>query len=129
MKHSTWNFIYGASLLSQYQALGDSTSDIEFDLESAMAHLREWPLSLIGWPCNNTHRLDYTTSAVYRDPCCDNRNLGDSNTLFPWDEIAYLKLNMDPFALVQGNGGFVEYDGTAFLLPYWMGRYFGFIEN
>ena len=43
------------------------------------------------------------------------------------DERPVMKWNGNPFVVDGGAGGHGEDDGAAFLLPYWMGRYYGFI--
>jgi len=43
------------------------------------------------------------------------------------DERAMIKWNGNPYSIASGYGGLLEEDGTAYLLPYWMGRYYGFI--
>jgi hypothetical protein len=40
-----------------------------------------------------------------------------------------MKWNGNPFIVDGGNGGRGEDDGAFFLLPYWMGRYFGFVSE
>ena len=45
----------------------------------------------------------------------------------PPDERAVHKWNTNPFVLEGGREGRGEEDGAAYLLPYWLGRYHGFI--
>ena len=39
------------------------------------------------------------------------------------------KWNSNPYRPDAGGGGREEDDGTAYLLPYWMGRYHGFLKE
>ena len=50
-----------------------------------------------------------------------------SKTALPPDERSVMKWNGNPYALDTGSGGNREEAGTYWLLPYWMGRYYGFI--
>jgi len=56
------------------------------------------------------------------------RNSIEGLTPIPPDERHSLRWNADPFYLDRG-GGYEEYDPGHWLLPYWMGRYYGFICN
>jgi hypothetical protein len=49
--------------------------------------------------------------------------------VLPADERHFDRWNRNPFLPDDGNDGTVEDNGSAFLLPYWMGRYHGFIEE
>ena len=44
----------------------------------------------------------------------------DENSFFRWDD--------NPRVANRGAGGHLESDGVFWMLPYWMGRYYGFIE-
>ncbi len=50
-----------------------------------------------------------------------------AQTLLPPDERPVIKWNANPFAVDSAGGGRAEDDGAAFLLPYWLGRYLGFL--
>jgi len=47
----------------------------------------------------------------------------------PADERPLGKWNSNPYRLDSSGEGRSEDDGAYFLLPYWMGRYYGFIEE
>ncbi len=104
-----WNFIYAA------------TSAKEFDSAGAVWTLREFPLELIDWTIQNSHRQDLT-----RLP--ENFRQQQSVELLPPDERRIMRWNGNPFALDSGSGGHLELAGDEFLLPYWMGRYLKVIE-
>jgi hypothetical protein len=52
-----------------------------------------------------------------------------ATTLLPRDELPSAKWNSNPFVIDGGNEGRSEDDGAAFLLPYWMGRYLGYLAG
>lgn len=106
-----WNFMYGA--LTQQPC----------DLEQAVQTLREIPMDLINWAVENSHRLDITIDA-------ERGRFGEleSVDVLPYDELPISKWNGNPYRLDNPTNGTDEDDGTYFLLPYWMGRYYGFIK-
>ena len=85
------------------------------------------PLYLLGWPMQNSHRLD-----VELDPTPHAKNSGWSRVdrkALPIDERAHVRQDRDAFKLdgEEGNG-WTEHEGTFFLLPYWMARHHGFLK-
>jgi len=105
-----WNFIYGV------------LTGEDCDIEAAVRTLRQVPMDLITWTARNSHRSDITISDRPS-------RFGElqSEMVLPYDEQPIGKWNSNPYRLDGGNGGRNEDDGTFFLLPYWMGRYYGFI--
>lgn len=106
-----WNFIYGA------------TGAEEFDLDNSVWTLKTYPIDTIDYPFDNGARLDVQF----------NRDLSRENsqqllTLLPYDEIFMGRWNGSPFD-VSGGDGMSASDGCAFLMPYWMARYHGFIVS
>jgi hypothetical protein len=49
--------------------------------------------------------------------------------LLPFDENDYYRWNGNPFELAAGGGGTVMHDPGAWLFPYWLGVYKGWIVN
>ena len=47
----------------------------------------------------------------------------EAKTLLPPDERPTMKWNANPFVIDRASEARSEDDGTAFLLPYWMGRF------
>jgi hypothetical protein len=82
------------------------------------------PMDLITWSVNNLPRADLTWVSDR-----DRFNRGQIRELLPPDERPVQRWNANPFVPNGGNGGRSEDDGAAFLLPYWMGRYHGFIQE
>jgi hypothetical protein len=56
----------------------------------------------------------------------DPRQLAAS--LIPPDENSFTKWNGGPYDL-DGGSGYSEDDAGAFLVSYWAGRYFGFLQD
>jgi hypothetical protein len=107
-----FNFIYGA------------LTGKPCDVEAAVQTLQEWPWDLRNWECRNSHRLDIVldTSKGLREP--------QSAQIVPYSEREVMRWNGNPYRLDGGDPlGRREDDGTAFLLPYWMGRYHRLIEE
>lgn len=93
-----------------------------FDLEEAVWFLEEHPIDLISWNVKNSHRKDIELL----EP--NFRNQTTKEVISP-SEARIARHNANRFSLDGGNGGKVEYSpGDIWLLPYWMGRYFGVIE-
>jgi len=59
----------------------------------------------------------------------DRHDRVQSHRVLPADERALMKWNVNPYALDTGQGGRSEEAGTFWLLPYWMGRHYGYIEG
>jgi hypothetical protein len=107
-----FNFIYGA-------LTGEPC-----DLEEAVGTLREIPLDLVHWTVTNSGRPD-----IVRHP--ENGRFGEAQSavVLPAGERPIMKWNGNPYRLDGGDDGRTEEDGAFFLLPYWMGRYHGLIEE
>ncbi|OYT70871.1 MAG: transcriptional regulator, partial [Armatimonadetes bacterium CP1_7O] len=108
-----FNFIYGA------------LTGKPCDVEAAVQTLQEWPLDLRNWECRNSHRFDITRDA-------GKGYFGDwqSAQIVPYSERVVMRWNGNPYRLDGGDPlGRSEDDGSAFLLPYWMGRYHRLIDE
>lgn len=92
-------------------------------LDEAEWALARIPLDLVSWTVHNSHRAD-----VRMDTVKDRFDRPQSITLLPPDERPVSKWNANPFRIDGGNGGRTEDDGAFYLLPYWMGRYLGFLK-
>jgi len=91
-------------------------------LEDSMAFLRDAPLDLVRWRVDNSKREDI---CLRRFP-----ELGSQETCraLPPSERGIMRWDGNPFTPVEGDGGETESDGVFWLLPYWTGRYYGFIQ-
>ncbi|GAA5224760.1 ligand-binding sensor domain-containing protein [Membranihabitans marinus] len=91
--------------------------DEDFDFENAIWFLQEFPLDLITWTVNNSHRKDIEVlPANFRDQA--------TKEVLPPDELKIRQHNANRFELDGGQNGTREYSaGDLWLLPYWIGRY------
>lgn len=95
----------------------------DFDLETAAWYLREYPLDLIHWTVQNSHRQDI-------EKIEPNFREQTTKEVLPPDELRIARHNANRFVLDGGDGGRSEYSaGDIWLLPYWMGRYLGIISK
>ena len=91
--------------------------------------LQRTPMDLIGYPMDNTHRLD-----VQQDPTPgQDEGMGWRATdqyALPVDERGHVRLDRDAFAIkyTEVHGGHSENEGTFYLLPYYLARYHNLIE-
>ncbi len=94
-----------------------------FDLNEAAWYLREYPLDLIDWAVQNSHRKDIELLPP---------NFRNQTTpqVLPPDERPIQRHNGNTFTLDRkgGNGTSEHSAGDIWLLPYWMGRYLGVIS-
>jgi hypothetical protein len=107
-----FNFMYGA------------LTGKPCDVEAAVQTLQEWPWDLRNWACRNSHRVDIVLDA--------RKGVGEPQSvqIVPYSEREVMRWNGNPYRLDGGDPlGRREDDGTAFLLPYWMGRYHRLIEE
>jgi hypothetical protein len=81
--------------------------------------LAKLPLDLVKWSVKNSVRADFD-----RDP--ENPEL--ALVPFPADERTIENSDGCFFRIDGGNDGIIAQDGTIYLLPYWMGRYHGFLQ-
>jgi hypothetical protein len=95
----------------------------DIDLEEAIWYLQEYPVDLINWKISNSHRKDIEKTGQ------NFRNQTISEVLAP-DELPVTRHNANRFTLDGGGEGSEEMSaGDIWLLPYWMGRYFGLISE
>jgi hypothetical protein len=93
-------------------------------LDDAVDTLKRFPLDRFNWAHQNSHRLDVVPL----------KNLWFLNTghrvdgkVIPVDERHFAFWNHNPWRLDVGGSGHELADGSAFLLPYYLGRYHQFI--
>jgi len=111
-KNPLWIFIN-----QQAAGAADHTAD-------AVWTLARYPMDLITWTVDNSDRADLTPETAG-----DRFQRPQIRELLPPDERRIHKWNTNVFSPEGGNGGRGEDDGAAFLLPYWMGRFHGFIRE
>jgi hypothetical protein len=96
------------------------------DAEASVATLQAWPWELIEWQVRGTHRHDVT---VRRDDS-EGRVQVETVQALPISERRLMRWNGNPYEPDGGGpSGTHEDDASAWLLPYWMGRYHGLIAE
>jgi hypothetical protein len=98
--------------------------DGDYDLEEAIWFLQEYPMDLITWDVENSHRKDIELLP-------QNFRRQTTKEVLPPDERPLSRHNGNCFNLdrKRGNGGAERSAGDIWLLPYWMGKYLGVIED
>lgn len=94
------------------------------DLLGGVENLRQIPTDRRTWKQENSHRAD-----VEFDKHPNRFNKPVLDRVVPVDERVFEKWNADPYVPDDGGDGRHEDDGAAFLLPYWMARFHGFIAE
>ena len=89
----------------------------------SVAALRDASLDLVRWRIDNSHREDLH---LVRKPELESIQ---TDRLLPLSERGVMRWDKNPWAAVQGDGGWTESSGVWWLLPYWMGRYYKFISE
>ena len=109
IEQNPWfNFVYGA-------LTGNAC-----EIEPSVRHLREWPLDLIVWSFQNSHRTDLHTPSGYTAYKAGVRAFSPRETEpMRWD---HWTMKAD-----GGTAGRDVIEPGAWLLAYWIGRYHGFI--
>lgn len=102
-KNPLWNFLYAM------------TGGKDYDLDDSVWWLKEFPMDIIDWKVDNSHRKDITKIKP------NFRNQTYSEVL-PQDERV-LGLHNGAYRNNGGSGGYREYPPYIYLLPYWAGRY------
>ncbi|MBI2948185.1 MAG: hypothetical protein HYY23_11100, partial [Verrucomicrobia bacterium] len=93
-------------------------------IEAGIRNLREIPTDRRTWRMRNSHRAD-----VVFEMGSDRFGRRQLAHVLPADERNVQKWNANPYIPDSGGDGRHEDDGAAYLLPYWMARYHGFIEE
>lgn len=105
-----FNFLYGAY------------GGKDFHVDQGVAFLRDAPLDLVDWRVDNSTREDIRlVRAPEIEPLQTDRML-------PASERAVMRWDKNPWMAVNGSGGFNEQSGAYWLMPYWFGRYYGYIS-
>lgn len=91
--------------------------DDNYDFEEAIWFLQEYPLDLITWSVENSHRKDI-------EHLPENFRGQTIKEVLPPDELPIRQHNANRFTLDRDGKGWREYGaGDIWLLPYWIGRY------
>jgi hypothetical protein len=81
----------------------------------------------VNWPYANSHRRDVVPLPLNLGS--PGRGMRRDGRALPIDERFVDKWNHDPWRLDQSSDGRTLADGTSFLLPYYLGRYAGFLVD
>lgn len=114
-RNPLWNFISAA------RGGGHMTEPIRVD---SMRALERIPLDMVEWNVRNSHRRDLILQAGK-----DRFGRLQTVKVLPPDERPVGKWNVNPHVPDGGSAGYVEDDAAYFLLPYWMRRYHGWIQE
>jgi hypothetical protein len=106
-----WN-VFASALLNQ-----------DCDLQIALKEIQEYPMDLIDWTMDNSHRWD-----IEIDPLISRFRRKQARRPIPTPESGISRWNTNPKELKSGADGTIEDSGTYFLFAYWMGRYNGYWE-
>jgi hypothetical protein len=103
-------------------------------LEDSVETLKGFPLDRLDWPLRNSHRLDIVKLRRQQmvepyEPMHQGRGHLVNGKVLPVENRHFNHWNTDPWRLDYGGSGRTLASGTVYLLPYWMGRYHGFIED
>ncbi len=128
-----FNFICAASLAGQKYRTPFQTLALDLPgpwLEESLDTLRRFPLDRVDWRLANSHRKDVIPLRADL-PGSERAGRGSrrNGKVLPVDERFVEHWNHDPWRLDQGGQGLVLADGAAFLLPYYMGLYHGFVRE
>jgi hypothetical protein len=93
----------------------------DFGAAACVDYLRDAPLDMIEWTVDNREREDVRLTRL---PVIEDLQV---DRLLPPSERGICKWDSNPYQAVRGNGGYAESSGVHWLLPYWMGRYYGII--
>jgi len=102
-KNPLWNFIYAL------------VGGEDYDLDESIWWLKEFPMDLISWTVENSHRKDLTRV----EP---NFRRQEYTEVLPRDERP-MHLHNNAYRNDGKGGGREEYPPYIYLLPYWLGRY------
>ena len=110
-KEGLWNIMTGV------------VGNEDYDYENAAWYLRGYPLDLVDWTVQNSHRKDIEMM----EPNFRNQTIKE---VLPPGELRVSRHNANRFDLDSHGGGRSEESaGDIWLLPYWIGRYLNVISE
>ena len=99
-------------------------------LEESLDTLRRYPLDRVNWGQQNSHRTDIVPLSPFAtDRRPRSRGGRNNGRVLPVDERVLEHWNHDPWTLDTNGNGRSLADGNSFLLPYYMGLYFGYVKE
>lgn len=106
-----------------WNVIASSLLKRDCDLDIALEELQQYPLDLVDWSMENSHRWD-----LLKDPMVDRGRRAQAMQPVPTPESSVSRWNTNPKRLDTGRKGETEETGSYFLFAYWMGRYHGYWE-
>jgi hypothetical protein len=98
--------------------------------EDALETLERFPLDRVDWGLKNSHRRDIVPLAPHvRERGGARVGYRVNGKVLPIDERYVGHWNHDPWQLDYAGQGRTLGDGAPFLLPYYMGVYFGYVKE
>ena len=107
-------------------------------LADSIDTLKGFPLDRVNWPHQNSHRLDIIPLPKQQGSGMLGTNANEERLsrgyrvdgkVLPVQERFFAHWNTDPWRIDYGGDGRTLACGSVFLLPYYMGRYHGFIDE
>jgi hypothetical protein len=93
------------------------------DMQMVRKELEQYPLDLINWRMENSHRWD-----LQHEKQIDRFGSTQATRPIPAPEANVWRWNTNPRQLDVGLNGTQEEDGSYFLMTYWMARYHGLLK-
>ena len=128
-----FNFLYAGVM--QEAKFTDAFGDADLSpkggwLEDALDTLRRIPLDRVDWPLRNSHRKDIVPLPPHvRERGATGLGYRVNGKVLPADERYIGHWNHDPWRLDYNGSGRTLGDGSIYLLPYYMGVYYGFVKE
>lgn len=131
-----FNYIYAASCTDK--SFDDAWGTYSLDpvghwKDDALETLQRFPLDRIDWQHDNSRRIDLLLidelQRHFDEGSYESRARRVNGKVFPVDERHFNHWNHDPYQLKSGGNGNSMADGAVFLLPYYMGLYYGFVAE
>jgi glycerophosphoryl diester phosphodiesterase len=108
-----FNFLWGSAAHPQSAAA--------LNLDRVVDVLRDEPLDLVQWTIDSRKREDVR---IVHEPLLDDTQV---DRILPPSERATIRTDSNLYSAVRGEDGLSESSGVFWLMPYWMGRYLGYI--
>ena len=128
--HKTWILVAGELSplwFGIYAGTAQQTYGVDETAKaSAVASLQRWALDLIQWEIKGTQRIDLDVNGHFTARYSD---VPIMRHIRPPSERAASEWNNDPFMVDPGGEGKAEYEPGTWLLPYYILKYNGLIDN
>jgi len=127
-----FNYLYAAIASGQKYSDAFGSTDLTPGgdwLQDSADTLVRFPLDRISWSFRNSHRTDVRPLPAWAREGGAARGYRVNGKVVPIDERFVQHWNHDPWRLDDNSGGRSLADGAAYLLPYYMGVYFKFIQE